>query len=92
MTAPVEASPHLDPAPMRPLGRLGRHESKDEIVAMVSEESYMAELRLLTGDQARPSTPVPSRSSRLPSACSSVPVVRARVCVMEGANTGANLA
>jgi hypothetical protein len=42
--------PHKQ-VPTRPLGPLRHLPNKDEIVAMVSEEVYMRELRLLTGDE-----------------------------------------
>eukprot|EP01052_Picozoa_sp_SAG31_P002391 SAG31_NODE_84_length_27014_cov_3.743006_18_plen_460_part_00 len=41
--------PH-ERAPTRPLGPLRKNPNKDEIVSMISEEVYVRELRMLTGD------------------------------------------
>jgi hypothetical protein len=41
--------PHKQ-APTRPLGPLRKNPNKEEIVAMISEEVYMRELSMLTGD------------------------------------------
>jgi hypothetical protein len=45
--------PHKQ-APTRPLGPLRKNPNKDEIVAMISEEVYVRELSMLTGE-----TPIP---------------------------------
>ena len=42
--------PHKQ-VPTRPLGPLRKNPNKDEIVAMISEEVYMRELSMLTGDE-----------------------------------------